>query len=176
VTPACPPAHFGFLTVLHEPGGFLGGYLVTNLWGRPLEFRLSTAVQPNRVQQILYAHTLAEYVCGELIGKTLVEKTGTAAQVILTDTADAWTLRRVADVPVVWVAPPGNAADDAGTIVRPATGFRGPLLAHPDYPDDGPRLKELFERLSGLDVAEPFARIRDAITEARKMGVAHRAA
>ena len=40
---------------------------MTNLWGRPLEFRLSTAVQPNRVQQILYAATLAEYVCGELV-------------------------------------------------------------------------------------------------------------
>jgi hypothetical protein len=176
VIPSSPPAHLGFLTVLHESGGYLGGYLVTNLWGRPLEFRLSTAVQPNRVQQILYADTLAGYVCGELIGKTLFDKTAAPAQVILTDTRDAWTLRRVVDVPVVWVAPPGDAADLPGVIVRPATGFRGPLLAHPDFPDDVPRLKELFERLSGLDVAEPFARIRDAIAEARKMGVTHRAA
>jgi hypothetical protein len=176
VSTASPAAHLGFLTVLHEPGGYLGGYLVTNLWGRPLEFRLSTAVQPNRVQQILYADTLAGYVCGELIGKTLVDKTATPAQVVLTDTADAWTLRRVLDVPVVWVAPPGHAADHPAAVVRPGTGFRGPLLAHPDYPDDGPRLKELLERLSGLDVAEPFARIRDAVAEARKMGVTHRAA
>src|SRR4051812_23734213 len=48
----------GFLSVLQENGGFLGGYLVTNYWGRPVEFRLSTAVQPNRVQQILYGPTL----------------------------------------------------------------------------------------------------------------------
>ena len=46
--------HLGFLTVFAEPTGYLGGYLVTNSWGRPLEFRLSTAVQPNKVQQILY--------------------------------------------------------------------------------------------------------------------------
>jgi hypothetical protein len=176
VIPSSSPAHLGFLTVLHEPGGFLGGYLVTNLWGRPLEFRLSTAVQPNRVQQVLYASTLAGYVCGELIGKTLFDKTATAAQVILTDTRDCWTLRRVADVPVVWVAPPGDMGDLPGVLVRPATGFRGPLLAHPDFPEDSPRLKDLFERLSGLDVAEPFARIREAIAEARKMGVSHRAA
>src|SRR4029077_1762342 len=97
------PTNLGFLTVLHEASGFLGGYLVTNLWGRPLEFRLSTAVQPNRVQQILYGPTLPGYVCGELIGKTLVEKTGTPAQVILTDTFDVWNLRRIVDVPVVWV-------------------------------------------------------------------------
>ena len=34
--------HIGFLTVYAEPTGYLGGYLVTNSWGRPLEFRLST--------------------------------------------------------------------------------------------------------------------------------------
>ena len=44
--------------MLHEASGYLGGYLVTNTWGRPLEFRLSSAVQPNRVQQILYAGTM----------------------------------------------------------------------------------------------------------------------
>jgi hypothetical protein len=175
VTPHSPPAHLGFLTVLHEPGGYIGGYLVTNLWGRPLEFRLSTAVQPNRVQQILYADTLAGYVCGEVIGKTLLEKTTTAAQVILTDTQDAWSLRRVIDLPVVWVAPPGELGQDV-VIIRPATGFRGPLLAHADYPADAPRLKDLFERLTGLDLAEPFVRIREAITEARKMGVTQRGA
>lgn len=165
--------------MLHEPGGFIGGYLVTNLWGRPLEFRLSTAVQPNRVQQILYAETLAGYVCGEVIGKTLVDKTATPAQVILTDTHDAWTLRRVVDAPVVWVVPATDlraGQEQPGLVVRPATGFRGPLLAHPDYPDDGPRLKDLFERLTGIDLAEPFVRIREAITEARKMGVTQRAA
>lgn len=169
-----PPAHLGFLTVQHEPGGYLGGYLVTNLWGRPLEFRLSTAVQPNRVQQILYGPTLPGYVCGELIGKALFDKTGMAAQVILTDTVDGWTLRRAIDAPVVWVVPAGDpraAQEQPGVVVRPATGFRGPLLAHPDFPEDAPRVKDLFDRLSGLDLTEPFARIRDAIAEARKMGV-----
>lgn len=173
MTPASA-SYLGFLTVAHEPGGYFGGYLVTNLWGRPLEFRLSTAVQPNRVQQILYGPTLPGYVCGELIGKALLDKAATAAQVILTDSVDAWSLRRVVDTPVVWVVPaddPRAGQEPAGFVVRAATGYRGPLLVHPDYQDDGPRVKELFDRLAGLDVAEPFARIRDAIAEARKMGV-----
>src|SRR5438477_7962745 len=65
----------GFLTVLHDAAGFTGGYLVTNAWGRPLEFRLTTPVQPNRVQQILYGATLGDYIHADLIGKTLVDKT-----------------------------------------------------------------------------------------------------
>src|SRR5438874_9502528 len=81
VLPATTPAAsaLGFLTIVQEQNGYLGGYLVTNLWGRPLEFRLSTAVQPNRVQQILYGPALQPYLCADLIGKTLVEKTATAA-------------------------------------------------------------------------------------------------
>ena len=60
----------GFLSIVTDATGVFGGYLVTNAWGRPLEFRLTTAVQPNRVQQILYGPTLTEYLHAELIGKT----------------------------------------------------------------------------------------------------------
>src|SRR5207302_4786717 len=98
--------NLGFLTVLHEASGYLGGYLVTNQWGRPLEFRLSTAVQPNRVQQILYGGTLLSYVCADLIGKTLVDKTGAAVQILVTDTPAALDLRLRVETPVYWVAPP----------------------------------------------------------------------
>src|SRR5271168_101359 len=87
------PPQLGFLTVLHEASGFLGGYLVTNIWGRPLEFRLSSAVQPNRVQQILYGGTLQPYICADLIGKTLVDKAGVPVQLVVTDREEVLDLR-----------------------------------------------------------------------------------
>jgi len=175
--PSAPPlAQLGFLTILRDANGFLGGYLVTNLWGRPLEFRLSTAVQPNRVQQVLYAHTLSGFICGELIGKTLFEKTATPAQLVLTDTADALSLRRVQEVPVVWVAPPDDPHAQNLPQIRPAVAGRGAVCTHPEFAGDVLRLKESLERLGGLDLAEPFARIREAIAEARRMGVTQRAA
>ncbi len=176
------PTHLnlGFLTVLHEPSGHLGGYLVTNVWGRPLEFRLSTAVQPNRVQQILYGGTLQTYICADLIGKTLVDKTGTPVQLLVTDTADVLELRQRLEVPMIWLAPRDDpqaaSLTAAGAEVRPATPERGPLLRHPRFPGDGAALTELLERLDTqqLDLAEPFGRIREAIGEARKLGVASR--
>jgi hypothetical protein len=141
-----------------------------------LEFRLSTAVQPSRVQQILYAHTLSSFICGELLGKTLIEKTATPAHLVLTDTADALSLRRTVDVPVVWVAPPDDPHAAHLPAVRPAVAGRGAVCTHADYGHDLARLKEPLERLAGLDLAEPFARIREAIAEARRMGVTQRAA
>ena len=166
--------NLGFLTVLHEASGHLGGYLVTNAWGRPLEFRLSTAVQPNRVQQILYGHTLQTYICADLIGKTLVDKTGTQVQLVVTDTVDVLELRQRLEIPVLWLAPredpQASVLTAAGAEVRPA------LFRHPHYAGDGAALTELLERLDAqqLDLAEPFGRIREAIGEARKMGVTNR--
>jgi hypothetical protein len=167
------------LTVLQEASGYLGGFLVTNTWGRPIEFRLSTAVQPNRVQQILYGGTLQPYICADLIGKTLVDKTGTAVQVIVTDREPVLELRRCLEIPVLWLAAPDDplavALARAGAEIKPPRNAQGALLRHPSFPGDGPFLNEVLDRLGGsVDLTEPFARIREAIGEARKMGVTSR--
>src|SRR6516165_3619508 len=99
------PTNVGFLTVLQEPNGYLGGYLVTNQWGRPLEFRLTSAVQPNKVQQILYGGTLLPYLCADLLGKTLVDRAGVPVHLIFTDREPVLDLRLKLDVPIVCVTP-----------------------------------------------------------------------
>jgi hypothetical protein len=155
--------NFGFLSILQDQAGFLGGYLVTNQWGRPLEFRLSTAVQPNRVQQILYGDTLLPYVCGELIGKTLFDKTTVQAQAIVTDREAGLELRRHLAIPVSYfkVGDGGNERE---------------LLTHACFPEDAALMRELRDKLGdGFDLSEPFLRIRDAVAEARKLGVTSRA-
>ena len=166
----------GFLTVLHEPSGYIGGYLVTNNWGRPLEFRLSTAVQPNRVQQILYGGTLEPYVCADLIGKTLVDKASVPVQLIVTERESVLDLRLRLDVPVIWLASAGDGLAGAWAAsaepIRQAADQRGPIFGHPRFPQDAPAVRDMLDRLEDtLDLAEPFARIREAIGEARKMGV-----
>jgi hypothetical protein len=167
--------NLGFLTVLHEANGYLGGYLVTNHWGRPLEFRLSTAVQPNRVQQILYGGTLQPYICADLIGKTLVDKTGVPVQLVLTDTEAVLDLRFKLEVPVLWLAPAGAGSKNATPC--PAGARQGAVFCHSRYPQDVPPVRELLERLDGiLDLGEPFVRIREAVGEARKLGVTGRSA
>jgi hypothetical protein len=154
-----PTGNLGFLTILREPIGYVGGYLVTNPWGRPLEFRLSSAVQPNRVQQILYGDSLEPYLCGELIGKTLVEKTATPVRGVITDTAAALELRRRLDIPMALVRAEANPDH---------------LICHPQFAMDDQALRSLVDGHGAVDLAEPFTRIREAIAEARKLGVAGR--
>lgn len=175
--------NLGFLTVFQEGGAYLGGYLVTNVWGRPLEFRLTSAVQPNRVQQILYAGTLQAYLCADLIGKTLLDRAGAPVQLVITDREAVLDLRLKVEIPVMWLAPPeARAAPRAGatgpgeTAVQVAGG-RDILLPHPRFPGDAAVVQnQLADLDSAFDLAEPFTRIRDAIGEARRMGVTGRAA
>ena len=170
------PVALGFLTVLQEASGWLGGYLVTNGWGRPLEFRLTTAVQPNRVQAALYGPTLHEYLLADLIGKTLVEKTGVKPDLVVTDTPGALPLRSRIEVPVVAIRAENTTVPaDASEFTHPRS-TRGLLIAL-KFDTDRRIITQLLERVDPcVDLAEPFARIREAVSEARKMGVTNRAA
>jgi hypothetical protein len=162
--------------VVQEPTGWLGGYLVTNAWGRPLEFRLTTAVQPNRVQTVLYGPTLSEYIHADLIGKTLVEKTSVKPDLIVTDAADALGLRSRVNIPVLALRP---GAEPPPADARPFSHARSSvgLLLPARFAADEPAVMQWLERVDpAVDLAEPFARIREAVGEARKMGVTNRAA
>lgn len=169
------PLALGFLAVLQDQTGWLGGYLVTNGWGRPLEFRLTTAVQPNRVQAALYGPTLTEYLHADVIGKTLVEKTGTKPDLIVTDSLPALALRSRLEVPVVAICPPGTLPPD--TVSLPHARTPGGLILPSRFAADREFVAQLLERVdSAVDLSEPFARVREAVNEARKMGVTNRAA
>lgn len=168
------PVTLGFLTVLQENSGWLGGYLVTNGWGRPLEFRLTTAIQPNRLHTALYGPTLTEYLLADLIGKTLVEKTAVRPDLIVTDVPGVLPLRSRIEAPVVALRSQ-SATPETLTLAHDRSSVD--LLVLGRYASDIPVVTALLDRVDvAVDVKEPFERIREAIAEARKMGVANRAA
>jgi hypothetical protein len=173
-----PQPSIGFLTVAQHAPGLFGGYLLLNLLGRPLEFHCTTPVKPSRAQEILYGPTLGPYLCGELIGPTLVAKAMHKPLVVLTDLDAMLSLRAQASVPVAVVEGADAGAsvwrrDDAHASPRPALAtFRwgaNNLAIDPLFAGDR---ELLIQRLDGvcqtLDLAEPFQRIREAIEEAQR--------
>ena len=165
MTDTPPPAAvtLGFLSLTQDAAGVSGGYLLTNAWGRPLEFRLSSSVQPTKVQQILYGPTLADYLQCELIGKTLIEKAGGPPGLVVTDSLVGLGLAGRLNVPVVAIAEAG--------LTHPRSSK--PLATAGD-PDAVRRALDAVD--AAVDLAEPFARIREAAAEARKLGGANRVA
>ena len=96
--------HFGFLTVTEHPRhGLIGGYLVLNHLGRPIEFHCTTPVRANRAQEILYGATLDAFLYGEQVGRILVQKAKTQPNVVLTDHARVLAVQDFVKTPVVYV-------------------------------------------------------------------------
>jgi len=175
----------GFFTVLeHEQQGLVGGYLVLNTSGRPLEFHCTAPVKPNRAQQILFGPTLDSYLYGEQIGQTLLAKSSIAPLAVCTDVARALSVRPYAAQPVALVLSdsPVGGLPAAGESVWRVDGAHQPqghlhtfelgrnrLAVAVDRQADHLAIAERLENLANFDLCEPFARIREAVAEAHKM-------
>jgi len=166
---------FGFLTVLESPEhGLFGGYLVLSPQGRPLEFRCSTPVVASRAQEILYGPTLRPYLLTDVIGHSLVAGSELPVEVILTDEKDMLPLSLVRREVVLHVERlPGNsqfnAADGAERPVEESFDFVGcRICASAASAIDSRWVTAILEPLAtSINLAEPFERIRAALTEAQ---------
>ncbi len=152
----------GFLTEIRiGERGYVGGLLVTNHLGRPLEFQCTAPVKPNRTQEILYGPTLVTFLLAELIGRTLVEKIGVKPHLVLVERADLLELRRHVSLPVACLV---EQEKTEGPSVRLG---RQSVVWHADFSEDkAPIFQGASTITDDADLSEPFQRVRDALNEA----------
>ena len=164
----------GFLTAVDLPGGgHVGGLLMTDRLGRPLEFQCTTPVRPDRTQQILYGPTLTPYLLGEVIGGTLVKKAGVKPNLVLCESAAMLALRPHTDRPVARVETDDPIPEHAdGPTGGSALTLGGRTLHfHPAHGGDREFVSGRGDRIpQHADLAEPFERVREALSETLKAG------
>lgn len=113
----------GFMSVVSDDQfGFVGGYLLVNAAGRPLEFHCTVPVKPTRAQEILYGPTLRPYLFGEQIGCSLFEHAKAKPQLVCVDLHDLLTLADCVRTPVALVATKPGDAPVPRTAPQPASG------------------------------------------------------
>lgn len=164
----------GFLSAVEDDDrGIVGGLLVTNRFGRPLEFQCTTPVKPNRTQQILYGPTLRPFLMTEVVGKTLVEKIGVKPHLVLVEGIDQLELRAFVSLPVASLIP----ATESGTPAEGQTVLGKQWLEfHRHYQSDAEVVRAgASEVPDTADLKEPFERIREALNETLKTAVARSA-
>jgi hypothetical protein len=162
----------GFLTVVESVDlGLLGGYLLLNPAGRPLEFHCTAPVKPTRTQEILYGPTLKPFLYGEQIGQALLAKSKLTPIVVCTNCEAMLAAREFAQMPLALVV------DGAGAGNREqGTGDRGhftlatnQVFVAPRYLSDEQAIRGAWPaQADHLDLLEPFARIREALDEAQR--------
>lgn len=156
----------GFLTAVEDAErGFVGGLLITNRFGRPLEFQCTSPVKPNRTQQILYGPTLKPYVLGELIGRTLLEKVGIKPHLVLVESPELLDLRTVTAIPVAGLVT-GKAAANGLKLGNQTIDF------HASHQEDRSEIEKYGKLVPGdANLSEPFERVREALIETVRLSM-----
>jgi len=164
--------HLGFLRVVATDAGFVGGMLVTNRLGRPLEFQCTTPVKANRTQEILYGRALKPFLFSELIGVTLLDRLQVKADVILVNQQVLLGLREHVSLPLACLVDPETELRDLPDEARVEIGSHV-LSVHPDQTDDVKAIQHWASEIPGdADLREPLDRVREALEEILRPGAA----
>ncbi len=168
----------GFLSVRHHPScGYFGGFLVVNPLARPMEFHCTLPLQPTRAQQILYGATLEEFICGEQIGRVLVQRAKGTPKAILCDSQASLSLRHVERVPIASIELGKLRSISESSPLRTPHVARDALESFPfadytlkvlaEHQNDRSALETFLDQLPDhFDLLEPFSRIEEALMEA----------
>ena len=166
------PGKIAFLGYMELDNGasYRGAILITDDWGKPLEFRCTAPVKPNAVQRTLYGQTLLPHVLVELIGEPLLRAVQERPEIIIIQENLFFDLRHKTDTPVVRLRRQGadvklssEEAEKAKPLVMASeSGKFDPIVmeAHWQFVGDmdysREKLRELFGR---WDLVEPFERL-----------------
>ena len=163
----------GFMTAV-EIGdrNFVGGLLVTDRFGRPLEFQCTTPVKPNRIQELLYGPTLVPFILGDLLGKALMDRVSVKPSLIMTSRVEMLQLRAKVNVPIIYEEASSetdeksaklNVARSADQEVRIG---RQIFRTHEDFVDDRKVVEQVSQKLSDdANMHEPLERVGEALRE-----------
>ena len=161
------PLRLGFMETMEVDGrGHIGGLLITNQNGRPLEFQCTTPVKPNRTQEILFGESLRPWLLGELIGCTLLARVSIKPSIIITSDANLLELRNHTNIPVACANDARAKIAEQGGTIR----IGGSILRfHDAHSIDAEMLSRQKHLLpDSADLAEPLERVREALAETVK--------
>jgi hypothetical protein len=160
---AKPSACLGFLSVIENNDlGLLGGYLLLNAAGRPLEFHCTAPVRATRTQEILYGKALKPYLYGEQIAATLLTKARHSPIAVFTDGEAVLAAREQAAIPLVFLPAAAVEGEQTSQTLR-----RG--VTAPGFESDRQQITDAWpSQADHLELHEPFARIREALDEAHR--------
>ena len=157
----------GFMETMEVDGrGHIGGLLITNQHGRPLEFQCTTPVRPNRTQEILFGESLRPWLLGELIGSTLIDRVTIKPNIIITSDPVLLELRNHTTIPVACAGAVSNARPQSSDPVSTVRVGGSVLSFHDAHSVDAETLAGQRHLIpDSADLAEPLERVREALAE-----------
>lgn len=145
--------------------GHVGGLLVTNHTGRPLEFQCTTPVKPDRTQEILYGQALRPWLLGELIGGTLLNRVSIKPDLVVVCNEEMLELRNHTDTPVACL----NDTSSGNRTTAPQKIGGRQLRFHHEHTADAAFVESRAHLVpEQADLEEPLGRVQEALSETVK--------
>lgn len=151
----------GFFHASHNPanGCTVGGLLLTDNTGLPLEFRITSVVKPTRSQQILYGNRLKTYAAINLCAVQLLSTIENQPRAIFVRETEMLPLYKLTNIPVLrlYLVENLGASDSQPSIEAPKE--------RPEYCD----LIDLTSLASDmLDVFDRIEKCRELLASQRE--------
>lgn len=173
----------GYLMIASPvPNVYIGGIMVTDSRGLPVEFRYTEPIQPTKIQQVLYGQVLSAYIKREVILETLLKSVESKFKCLLVEDehlADCpvkgHAVLRIAATKSSPIGPVGKRQDitpqeillqvtPEGSPIRLYLGSNGKPMPEPEaVPEKSDPAELLLEAGQTMDVCEPLRRIEKAL-------------
>lgn len=158
-----------------EDASYIGGLMITDNYGIPLEFKYTEPIKPTKIQKILYGQALEKYIKKEVILLNLLNNTTGKPDVLVTPEDNLTEFKNAVSYPVInlertSLAPLSEVgvSEDIhqGEFILQASPSGSPLrikLTEPN-PDKRQKVETIILELGkSMDLIEPLIRVEGAL-------------
>ena len=165
----------GYLSGIRVDDQFIGGVMITDSTGIPLEFKYTEPIRPTRIHQIIFGRVLERYIHEEVIKKNLLKEVKNTPQFYFVpeiellgeDGGSKVPLLALQKTPLPALSGIGEIQriKDREVLVQPATST-SPLRLTFESPEPDVQEKVLTgirTFADKMDMMEPFGRVEQAL-------------
>ena len=169
-----PSKTIGFLGFkeFENSNAYRGAILVTDILGKPIEFRCTAPVRPSPLQRTLYGSSLIPHILAELIGLPLLSSINEKPEIILVADERYFELRHKISIPLIQATkaclkPTQSAGNDASIFTLKPVDNKFPQIdihTNSRFQVDLESCGDLLRDLCGQwDLTEPFQRLAEGL-------------
>ncbi|MGC8820881.1 MAG: hypothetical protein ACP5PP_07275 [Fervidobacterium sp.] len=151
----------GYLSVQKIDTKHLGGTLVINDFGIPVEFKYSEPVIPTKLQEIIYGSSLEYYLHVEIIAKGLIQKLENRPEVLLVEDPTLLFDKNLVLLTMLPQTVPEKRENNEVIVTVGSKSFR--ITFQESAKVDDSIIQKIIEYANKIDIMEPFERIQKAL-------------
>ena len=164
--------YLGYFKMYTDKDMYLGGLMVVDSRGIPVEFKYTDTIKPSKLQKVLYGGVLEKYLKEEVIVGNLIEKLEIRPEIYVVDRLENMILNKFATEPVILLKEtPGKNLDSSGEYqliknneaIYQVDEFNPPIRVQ--FAEG--KAEEIFNILNSFslegNLIEPFKRIEEAL-------------